>query len=65
LARVYTAMGKAAHKAAFLRGLDYLLAAQHPSGGWLMSGACVWCSPVRSWSTVKKRAGPPSTTSKP
>ncbi|BDT71255.1 hypothetical protein os4_07730 [Comamonadaceae bacterium OS-4] len=34
LAKVYAASGKPSHKESFLRGLDYLLAAQHPSGGW-------------------------------
>ena len=34
LAKVHAAVGKSSHKESFLRGLDYLLAAQHPSGGW-------------------------------
>jgi PelA/Pel-15E family pectate lyase len=34
LARVYTARGLERHQAAFLRGLDYLLAAQYENGGW-------------------------------
>lgn len=34
LARVTTAQGDAALRASFLRGLDYTLAAQQPSGGW-------------------------------
>ena len=34
LARVYTARKLERHREAFLRGLDYLLAAQYPNGGW-------------------------------
>lgn len=34
LARVYTARKLERHKAAFLKGLDYLLKAQYASGGW-------------------------------
>jgi PelA/Pel-15E family pectate lyase len=34
LARVYTARGLARHRDAFLRGLDYLFAAQYENGGW-------------------------------
>lgn len=34
LARVITATGAADLPAAFLRGFDYLLAAQYPNGGW-------------------------------
>lgn len=34
LARVYTARQQERHKEAFLRGLDYLLAAQYTNGGW-------------------------------
>jgi hypothetical protein len=34
LARVVTATGDAGLKEAFLRGFDYLLAAQYPNGGW-------------------------------
>jgi PelA/Pel-15E family pectate lyase len=34
LARVYTAREIERHSAAFLRGLDYLLAAQYENGGW-------------------------------
>jgi PelA/Pel-15E family pectate lyase len=34
LARVVTATGDAAARAAFERGFDYLLAAQYPNGGW-------------------------------
>ena len=34
LARVVTATGDAALRAAFERGFDYLLAAQYPHGGW-------------------------------
>jgi PelA/Pel-15E family pectate lyase len=37
LARVVTALGpkdSAPYRAAFLRGIDYLLAAQYPNGGW-------------------------------
>jgi PelA/Pel-15E family pectate lyase len=34
LARVYTANKLARHKAAFLTGVDYLLKAQYPNGGW-------------------------------
>lgn len=34
LARVATATGEARYQAAFVRGLDYLLAAQYSSGGW-------------------------------
>ena len=34
LARVYTAQHQERHREAFLRGLDYLLQAQYPNGGW-------------------------------
>jgi len=34
LARVYTARKLERHREAFLRGLDYLLAAQYENGGW-------------------------------
>jgi PelA/Pel-15E family pectate lyase len=34
LARVFTATGSASCRAGVERGLDYLLAAQYPSGGW-------------------------------
>ena len=34
LARLVEATGEPAYRTAFLRGVDYLLAAQHPSGGW-------------------------------
>lgn len=34
LARVYTATKQARFKDAFLKGVDYLLAAQYPNGGW-------------------------------
>ncbi len=34
LARVATATGDARYRDAFLRGVDYLLAAQYPNGGW-------------------------------
>lgn len=34
LARVLAATGEPAYRTAFLHGVDYLLAAQHPSGGW-------------------------------
>jgi len=34
LAKVHAVSGKSSHKGSFLRGLDYLLAAQHASGGW-------------------------------
>jgi PelA/Pel-15E family pectate lyase len=34
LARVYTAAKHERFRAAFLKGLDYLLAAQYPNGGW-------------------------------
>lgn len=34
LARMVTATGDAAYAAAFRRGLDYVLAAQYPNGGW-------------------------------
>lgn len=34
LARVYTAQKHERHREAFLKGLDYLLAAQYDSGGW-------------------------------
>jgi len=34
LARVYTAQKQERHRGAFLRGLDYLLAAQYENGGW-------------------------------
>jgi PelA/Pel-15E family pectate lyase len=34
LARVATATGDEKYRAAFLRGVDYLLAAQYPNGGW-------------------------------
>ncbi|MFK4059618.1 pectate lyase [Brevundimonas sp. NPDC046655] len=34
LARMTTATGDAAYAAAFQRGLDYVLAAQYPNGGW-------------------------------
>lgn len=34
LARVYTAAREERHREAFLKGLDYLLAAQYDNGGW-------------------------------
>ncbi len=34
LARVAHATGEAKYRASFLRGVDYLLAAQYPNGGW-------------------------------
>jgi len=34
LARLFDATGDPAHRAAFLRGLDYVLRAQYPNGGW-------------------------------
>ncbi|HEX8150867.1 MAG TPA: pectate lyase [Pyrinomonadaceae bacterium] len=34
LARVYTAQRQERHREAFLKGLDYLLAAQYENGGW-------------------------------
>lgn len=34
LARVYTAQKRERHREAFLKGLDYLLAAQYANGGW-------------------------------
>ena len=34
LARVYTAVKHERHREAFLKGLDYLLKAQYPNGGW-------------------------------
>ena len=34
LARVSDATGEARYRASFLRGVDYLLAAQYPNGGW-------------------------------
>ena len=34
LARVYTAQRQERHRNAFLKGLDYLLEAQYPNGGW-------------------------------
>lgn len=34
LARVYTAKHQEAHRESFLKGLDYLLQAQYPNGGW-------------------------------
>ncbi|MBV8859581.1 MAG: pectate lyase [Acidobacteria bacterium] len=34
LARVYTAQKQGRHREAFLKGLDYLLAAQYENGGW-------------------------------
>ena len=34
LARVFTATGEARFRDAFLKGLDYLLGAQYPNGGW-------------------------------
>jgi len=34
LARVYTAQKLPRHKDAFLKGVDYLLKAQYPNGGW-------------------------------
>lgn len=34
LARVYTATGEGNYKEAFLKGVDYLLAAQYENGGW-------------------------------
>lgn len=34
LARVATATGAPAYRESFLRGVDYLLAAQYPNGGW-------------------------------
>jgi PelA/Pel-15E family pectate lyase len=34
LARVYTAQKQERHRDAFLKGLDYLLAAQYENGGW-------------------------------
>lgn len=37
LAKVATATGEDRFKAAFIKGVDYLLAAQQPSGGWMQS----------------------------
>ena len=34
LARVYTAQTQERHRESFLKGLDYLLKAQYPNGGW-------------------------------
>ena len=34
LARVYTAQKQERHRESFLSGLDYLLKAQYPNGGW-------------------------------
>ena len=34
LARVFDATGEPRYRASFLRGVDYLLAAQYPNGGW-------------------------------
>jgi PelA/Pel-15E family pectate lyase len=34
LARVFTAHPQARHRESFLKGLDYLLKAQYPNGGW-------------------------------
>ena len=34
LARVYTAQRQQRHRESFLKGLDYLLKAQYPNGGW-------------------------------
>ncbi len=34
LAKVHAVSSKSGHKESFLRGLDYLLNAQHPTGGW-------------------------------
>jgi PelA/Pel-15E family pectate lyase len=34
LARVYTAQRQERHRESFLKGLDYLLKAQYPNGGW-------------------------------
>ena len=34
LARVYTAQHEDRHRESFLKGLDYLLQAQYPNGGW-------------------------------
>lgn len=34
LARVYTSQKQERHRAAFVKGLDYLLAAQYENGGW-------------------------------
>lgn len=34
LARVYTAQQQERHRESFLKGLDYLLKAQYPNGGW-------------------------------
>ena len=34
LARVYTAQREERHRESFLRGLDFLLQAQYPNGGW-------------------------------
>ena len=34
LARVYTAQPQDRHRESFLRGIDYLLKAQYPNGGW-------------------------------
>lgn len=34
LARVYTKTQQARHRESFLKGLDYLLKAQYPNGGW-------------------------------
>lgn len=36
LARIHTATGQALYRQSFLRGLDYLLAAQYENGGWPM-----------------------------
>jgi PelA/Pel-15E family pectate lyase len=34
LAKIYRATGRKAYRAAFIRAIDYLLAAQYPNGGW-------------------------------
>lgn len=34
LSKVYKCTGNSAYKAAFLRGIDYLIEAQYPNGGW-------------------------------